>query len=57
MSLKSIVKSDSREGVEPGLRGSCSRAHRPRGWLYSVLCSRRGLLRMVGRESLVIMDL
>ena len=35
---------DSREGVEPRLRGGCSRAHRPRGRLYNILCSRGGLL-------------
>ena len=36
---------DSREGVEPRLRGGCVRGlHRPQGRLYSVLCSRGGLL-------------
>ena len=34
-----------KKGVEPQLRGGCSRAtYRPQGRLYSILCSRGGLL-------------
>ena len=39
-----ILFEDSKERVEPRLRGGCSRAHRSQVRLYIVLCSREGLL-------------
>ena len=50
LSLEGVVKSDSNveqrvySTPKPRFRGGCSRLHRPRGRLYSVLCSRGGLL-------------
>ena len=32
------------KGVESRLRRGCSRAHRPHGRFYGVVCSRRGLV-------------